>query len=86
MMADHPQAESIAGLHLITTGKTDTVRTVIDGFTTVIAIRVRQLMGKHQIFSQLEPVIFSFIFHSRTTRISIYPTHHLTRWLSQNDV
>lgn len=76
MMTDHSQAESIPGFHLITTAKADAPLAVVDGFTAIIAVRVRQLMGKHQIFSDFEPVKFSFIFHSLTTRISVLPVFH----------
>jgi hypothetical protein len=67
MMSEHSKAECIPGPNLITTGKADAMRTVINGFAAIVAVRVCQLMGEHQFLSHLIPVFFSFIFHIRTT-------------------
>ncbi len=44
-------------------GKADAAPTVISCFTAIITVRMCHLTGKHQIFGQGKPVIFSIIFH-----------------------
>ncbi len=63
MITDHPQTERIARNNLIAADEADTVLTVIDGLPAIIAIGVCHLMGKHQILSQLDSVMFSLIIH-----------------------
>ena len=67
VVTNHPQTEGISDFHLVMARKTDAVRAVISRFTLIIAVWVSQLMGKHQIFVQLESLKFSFVFHTRTT-------------------
>lgn len=63
VFADNSQAQGIPGFYFIAAGQADAAPTVIDGFAAIIAVRICQLMGKHQIFGQGKSVIFSFVFH-----------------------
>jgi hypothetical protein len=64
VFADHSQAQGIPGYDFITAGKAYAEHAEVDCFTAIIAVRVCHLMGKHQVFYQGKPVIFSFIFHA----------------------
>lgn len=68
MAADQAQAQCIPGFDLVATGQADATDTIVDGCTAIIAVRMGELMGEHQLFSQHEPIKSSFVVHSAISR------------------
>ncbi len=64
MSADYAQTQIVAGYNLIAADNTYAVHAVVDGRAAVIAVGMDQLAGKHDLFFQLEPFIFSVVSHT----------------------